>query len=342
MALIIPIFLAHEGCPFRCIFCNQQSISGRSTPPTNEAEVRETIRTWLEQCRPDNRGDVQVAFYGGSFTGLPRQRQEALLVAVAPFIDQGLVHAIRLSTRPDYIDQPRLELLIRHRVSIVELGVQSCDDRVLMRSGRGHNRADIQRAAGLVRQSGLRLGIQLMTGLPGDTFTSLRATVAEVIRLQPEFVRIYPVVVLRGSALEALYRRGKYHPLSLGKAVLLTAWMKKRFDGHGIGVVRMGLQPTPELTRSLVAGPFHPAFGELVKSRLMLGQVRRTLAAVPAGTAVRLMISDRDQSLFRGQNKANIRRLRQLGLNDRYTLHTDPLQSRLTLRVIAPESSAKT
>lgn len=331
MPLVIPIFIPHEGCPHCCIFCNQHSISGHAAEPVTPSEVTETIRTWLDRARPENRDPVQVAFYGGSFSGLPVERQEELLGAVRPFLDQGRVQTIRLSTRPDYIDRERLDLLVRNRVGIIELGAQSCDDRVLHRAGRGHDSAAIVAAAGLVKARGIRLGIQLMLGLPGDSFRTLRQTVRTVIPLQPDFVRLYPVLVLRCSGLESLYHQGGYRPLSLGRAVALAAFMKKRFDDLGIQVVRMGLQPTVELEQALVAGPYHPAFGELVNSRLMLRRTRRALASVHGTDRVTLVIADRDQSVFRGLRSANIQRLRQLGLLARFTLRTDPDQPRQTL-----------
>ena len=333
MPLVIPIFIPHEGCPHCCIFCNQHSISGHSTEPVSPREIDETIRTWLDRCQPEKRGQVQVAFYGGSFSGLPAQRQAELLGAVRPFLEQGRVHTIRLSTRPDYIDCERLDLLIRHRVGIIELGAQSCDDAVLQQAGRGHNSAAITTAARLIKASGIRLGIQLMLGLPGDRFQTLRRTVQEVIRLQPDFVRLYPVLILKGSGLESLYHQGGYRPLSLGRAVLLTAYMKKRFDDQGIQVVRMGLQPTVDLEQALVAGPYHPAFGHLVNSRLMLNQTRRTLATAPGTEQVALVIAAQDQSIFRGIRSANMRRLQKLGLLERFSLHTDPNQLRQTLRL---------
>ena len=334
MPLVIPIFIPHEGCPHCCIFCNQHSISGHSAAPVTPQDVQESITTWLDRCQPKNRDQVQVAFYGGSFSGLPAKRQAELLGAVRPFLDQGQVQEIRLSTRPDYIDSERLALLVRHRVGIIELGAQSCDDRVLQQAGRGHNSAAIAAAAQLIRAHGIRLGIQLMLGLPGDQFQTLRRTVQEVIRLQPNFVRLYPVLVLKGSGLEGLYLQGEYRPLSLGKAVALTAYMKKRFDDQGIQVVRMGLQPTVDLERALVAGPFHPAFGHLVNSRLMLNQARRALATAPGTDRVALVIADRDQSVFRGIRSANMRRLQQLGLLERFSLHTDPNQPRQTVKVV--------
>lgn len=338
MPLIIPIFIPHEGCPHCCVFCNQHSISGQSSPPVSGAEVDATIRAWLARSRPENRGQAQVAFYGGSFSGLPAERQIELLSAVQPFRDQGVVQEIRLSTRPDYIDRRRLDLLCRLGATIIELGVQSCDDSVLRQAGRGHSRADVERAAGLIKERNIRLGVQLMIGLPGDQFRSLRNTTETVIRLRPEFVRLYPVLVLRGSGLETLRNQGGYRPLSLGRAVVLAAYLKKRFDDQGIRVVRMGLQPTRELEQALTAGPYHPAFGEMVQARLMLRQTRRLLAGVSKSAPVVLVIAERDQSVFRGIGSANIKRLRQLGLLDRFILRADPRQPRHTLMRVQADS----
>ncbi|MCL1980672.1 MAG: radical SAM protein [Proteobacteria bacterium] len=338
MALVIPIFIPHQGCPHRCLFCDQHRISGQTAPAASGQEIEATILAWLTRTRPERRARVEVAFYGGSFTCLPLARQEELLAAVHPFRQQGAVHAIRLSTRPDAIDDERLDLLVRHRVSTVELGAQSCDDSVLRLSGRGHDAAAIATAARLIQKQKICLGLQLMLGLPGENFRSLRHTAATVIRLRPDFVRIYPALVLRDSGLARLYRRGDYRPLSLGRALAWAVYLKKRFDCEGIGVVRMGLQPSVELAQALVAGPYHPAFGELVMARLMLTQTRRLLAGVPVGCRAALVIAARDQSIFRGLKSANLHRLRQLGLLDRFVLRTDPGQPRQTLR-LAPENA---
>ena len=250
-------------------------------------------------------------------------------------MDSGLVHDFRLSTRPDCIDEPGLDLLARFGVTIIELGVQSCDETVLRLAGRGHDSAAVVEAAGLILARGFRLGIQLMIGLPGQRFRSLRSTVRQVIALGPEFVRLYPVLVLRGSGLERLYHSGAFRPLSLQRAVIQAAWMKKRFDAKGIGVVRMGLQPTGELERALVAGPYHPAFGELVMARLMLQQTRRALVGAAVDSPVTLVIAERDLSVFHGQQGANRRRLHQLGLDRCFVLRADPHQPRQTVRKIA-------
>ncbi len=330
--MIIPIFIPHEGCPHCCVFCNQRRISGFTKNPVTTEDVRTTVQTWLARKGSEKRR-VQVAFYGGSFTGLPQARQEELLGAVAPFLEQGCVQGLRLSTRPDYIDRNKVELLARYQVSTVELGVQSMNNRVLAAAKRGHTAADVERAVLVLRRAGMEIGIQLMIGLPDDSRTSLRRTVNRVVARHPDFVRIYPLLVVQNSELANQYNRGDYTPLSLDQAVVLTAWMKQRFDKAGIRVVRMGLQAGPELEASLVSGPWHPAFGELVASRLMLHQTKSLLARAASGLPVHLSINKRDQSIFRGMKSVNIKRLKQLGLWEGITLSTDSAQLRHTVRM---------
>ena len=330
MPLVIPIFIPHEGCPHCCVFCNQQKISGFTVEPVTGEDVTRIVTTWLERSEKEY-DRVQVAFYGGSFTGLARARQNELLVSVAPFVAQGRVASIRLSTRPDYIDRDIIEFLQRHHVGTVELGVQSMSDTVLTLSGRGHNVADVVRAMGMLAQSGLETGIQLMLGLPGESRRILRKTVEQVIGLGPDFVRIYPVLVVQNSMLATLYAQGQYQPLSLNKAVLMAAWMKKRFDQAGIPVVRMGLQAGKQLEKSLIAGPWHPAFGELVQSRLMFNQTRRLLGQADSDSGITVSVSARDESVFRGMKSQNIKRLRQLHLVDSFKLVFDPDQPRHTV-----------
>ena len=332
MPLVIPVFIPHEGCPHDCVFCNQRRISGVSESPVAGDDVAVIIRQWLDREGECSVRHVQVAFYGGSFTGLSRARQVELLGAVAPFIDQGQVDTIRLSTRPDYVDQENVSLLEQHHVSIVELGVQSMDDAVLMAAGRGHGTADVRQAMSFLKMSGMEIGIQLMVGLPGQSRKSVMKTVQQVIELGPDFVRIYPVLVVRNSGLASLYSKGKYQPVSLSLAVVLAAWMKKQFDRAAIRVVRMGLQAGPELEKSYIAGPWHPAFGELVRSRIMLQQTRKLLSQAPVSPA-ELIISPRDQSVFRGIRSANMHRLQALGLVDSFDLRLDPAQQRGAVRL---------
>ncbi len=331
--MIIPVFIPHEGCPHRCLFCNQHRISGQRGRPVSAAEVRQEIQTWTGK-RQNKQEAVQVAFYGGSFTALPCARQKELLLAAAPFLETGQVQSLRLSTRPDCMDAEQADFLKAHRVATVELGAQSMNDAVLAAARRGHAAADTERAMAVLQQAGLETGIQLLLGLPSDSRTSLRHTVEQVIALRPDFVRIYPLLVLCGSGLAELHRQGEYEPLSLAKAVLLAAFMQERFEQAGIRTVRMGLQAGPELEESLLAGPWHPAFGELVKSRLMLRQTRKLLAQAKNGQRICLRICSRDQSVFRGLKSANLDRLRQLGLWQNAILTTDPEQPRGTVQLL--------
>lgn len=331
--LIIPLFIPHEGCPHRCLFCNQHRISGWSRPVTPET-VQAEIAAWL--ARAGGRRETQAAFYGGSFTALPRSRQEELLLAARPFLESGQLRSLRLSTRPDCMDAEQAAFLKLHRVATVELGAQSMNDAVLAVARRGHNAAATEQAAAVLRHAGLETGIQLLIGLPGDSRASLRRTVDRVIALRPDFVRLYPLLVVQNSGLADLHAQGRYTPLSLAKAVILTAFMKERFERAGIRVIRTGLQAGEELEASLLAGPWHPAFGELVSSRLLLRQTRRLLAQANTET-VRLRINPRDQSAFRGLKSANIERLRQLGLWQRIILLNDPEQERGS---VACESSS--
>jgi histone acetyltransferase (RNA polymerase elongator complex component) len=285
------------------------------------AEVGRTIRAWL--ARSPGRREVQAAFFGGSFTCLPRDEQQELLLAVRPFLDSGEVDHIRLSTRPDCISGEICGFLAAHRVAIVELGIQSFDNQVLREARRGHTAEDSRRAVGLLQEAGLQVGMQLMPGLPGETSRSFVSGMAEAIRLAPAFVRLYPAVVLRNSGLAAYTLAGRYRPLSLNRAVALAARAKEMLDAAGIPIVRMGLQASAELEKEILAGPYHPAFGELVLSRLWFRRLRRRLAGLAAGEHLTIRISGRDRSAVVGRHRMNIRRLEALGFAGRFTLHDE-------------------
>ena len=307
---IIPIFIAHQGCPHHCVFCNQHRITGHEEPVghVGAVEVVAAIVEALGWPRRHPEAEVQVAFYGGSFTNLPRARQTELLAAVAPFLADGRVRGIRLSTRPDALSAEDAAFLKAHGVRTVELGVQSMTPAVLALCQRGHTAADVRSAVAALRQAGLAVGIQLMIGLPGETPATLLASAREVVALAPDFIRIYPTVVVAGSALVAWYAAGRYRPLSLARAVVLTARVKALFDQAAIPVVRMGLQHSTALAAGIVAGPYHPAFGELVKARLLTRRIRQQLAEA-AGDPAELRLARRDQSLLYGQGGAALRRL---------------------------------
>ena len=271
---------------------------------------------------------VQVAFYGGSFTGLPIKRQKELLGAVKPYIDNGKVDSIRISTRPDYIDENIVAFLQEQSVSIVELGIQSLDQSVLDTNARGHSVQQSVEAIRLLKQKGFTVGVQLMCGLPGDSTYKLMTTAKSVAGLAPDFVRIYPALVVKGSGLESIYRDGKYMPLSLSKAVALCSRMKTIFAAYNIKVVRMGLQPSEEFAEKVVAGPYHPAFGELVISRSLFKKARKILQEKIHLQEKHLSIAAADESAFRGQNNVNMKRLATLGLLQNVELAFDKDQDR--------------
>ena len=307
---IIPIFVPHAGCPNKCVFCDQKRISGSPFPA--DAETVERALSPLA----DGAG-YELAFYGGSFTAIPAGRQEELLAAAEPHVERGAVAAIRASTRPDAVDAAVLERLRRRGVGTLELGAQSMDDEVLRLSGRGHTAEDTRRAAALVKGSGLHLILQMMTGLPGSSGDTDIQTAKELIALEPDGVRIYPTVVVRGTELEAMWRSGRYREHTVEDAVRLCASILPLFEAAGIPVIRLGLNPTEELSRgSAVAGAYHPALGELVRSRILRQRAEELLSGREPGGDVCLLVPARQLSAMIGRHRENLAWLRErFGLN---------------------------
>jgi histone acetyltransferase (RNA polymerase elongator complex component) len=304
--MIIPFFIPHAGCTHQCVFCNQKNITGKKAAP-DPSDIPSTIRSHLRAAR--SSGPAQVAYYGGSFTALPRETQKTYLEAVQPFIDAGEISCIRISTRPDAISADILELLIQHHVGIVELGAQSMDDGVLTRSGRGHSADDTVHAVRLLREHGFTIGLQLMPGLPGDSAGIFGDTVRRVIELRPDVVRIYPALVLKETPLEGLYRTGRYHPLSLAETVAWCRDAMLAFEKANVEVIRVGLQPTAELEKpgTIIAGPYHPAFRQLVDSSFFLDQMRTILRQRPhLMRSASLAVHPSDVSSAIGQKRHNI------------------------------------
>ncbi|PKP22617.1 MAG: radical SAM protein [Bacteroidetes bacterium HGW-Bacteroidetes-22] len=258
----IPVFVPEEGCPHRCIFCNQFGITCTATAPLPE-EVPSIVAEWRSRFNSEG-SHIELAFFGGSFTGIGTGKQEAYLDQAYKLKQEGIIHAIRLSTRPDYIDPERIERLLRYGVSTVELGAQSMDDSVLRASGRGHTSAQVAHATGMLQAAGIGVVLQMMTGLPGDTPEGAIRTAHEIIALRPEGTRIYPCLVMKGSPLEQRYDEGKYTPQSLEEAVVLAATLSEIFEESEVKVLRIGLHPSA--AGEVVAGPWHPSFSELVAS----------------------------------------------------------------------------
>ena len=302
---IIPIFVPHAGCPNDCVFCNQKRISGSLFPATAQ-----TVRQALD---PLPEGALyELAFYGGSFTAIDAAQQEELLSAAAPYRERGVVAAIRVSTRPDAVDDTALRRLARYGVETVELGAQSMSDRVLRLSGRGHTAADTVRSAALAKAAGFRLILQMMTGLPGSDRETDIDTARAVIALKPDGVRIYPTVVIRDTALETLWRSGRYQEHTVEDAVETCASIVPLFEEAGIPVIRLGLNPTDELSGgAAVAGAYHPALGELVRSRLLRNRAEELLRAVKPGDRVILRVPEKGVSAMTGQHRENLRWLKE-------------------------------
>ncbi len=306
---IIPVFIPHSGCPNDCVFCNQRKISGSLAAPDNR-ELREIIETSLS--RIPEKSDIQLAFYGGSFTAIPPEEQERLLEGALPFLSEGSISSLRVSTRPDSIDEQTLKRLKNGGVSSIELGAQSMDEQVLLLSGRGHSARHTRDAARLIKEAGFELILQMMTGLPGDTEEKSRETAREIIALSPDGVRIYPTVVIRDTMLFEMWKAGTYPEHTVEQAAQWCAGLLPMFEAASIPVIRLGLNPSDDLSAGeAVAGAYHPAFGEIVRSRILLERAEAALACVSGAASVVLGVHSSDVSAMIGQKRENIAALRE-------------------------------
>ncbi len=304
---IIPVFVPHLGCPNDCVFCNQRRISGHIEPATAQ-----TVKNAIEEAAALTPSGTkrQLAFYGGSFTAIPEGQQLELFEAAQPYLAEGVISSVRLSTRPDAIDAAVLKRLKKYGVAVVELGAQSMCDRVLELSGRGHDSAAVENASKLIKAAGFDLILQMMTGLPGDTDESCIESAKKIIALEPDGVRIYPTVIVRDTVLCDMWRTGTYREHTVEDAVRICAKIVPLFNEAGIPIIRMGLNPTEELSGGdALGGAYHPALGELVFSRIMLQKARELLAEVKPESRVVLGVSRSDVSKMIGQHRCNVKAL---------------------------------
>ena len=314
---IIPIFVPHLGCPNNCTFCNQKKISGQTKMVTAK-DVKDTIEYYLKNFK-DNHKYVEVAFFGGSFTAIETEKQEELLEAVQSYIEQKRVNSIRVSTRPDCINKEILKRMKKYHVKTIELGVQSTNNYILERCKRGHTGEDVKKASKLIRHYGFILGHQMMVGLPESTKQDEINTAKELIKMKPKIVRIYPVLVIKDTELEEEYKSGEYTPLTVGQAVERCKEIVDLFNRSKINVIRIGLQNTEEITdpssekSSVVAGPYHPAFRQLVESSMwydsIVGKIKKVNAKVKK---VKIKANDININNIIGHGKENILKLKEV------------------------------
>ncbi len=295
----ISIFVPHIGCPNKCSFCNQRHITGTFKAPRS-IDVKKAVEA-AKSSKNYNPETTEIAFFGGSFTAINRNYMTDLLKTAAEFVKNGDVSGIRISTRPDAIDDEILSLLKENFVTAIELGAQSLNDRVLKMNNRGHKSIDVVKASELIKNYGFELGLQIMTGLYGDSDQSAIKTAQKVIDIAPDTVRIYPTVVLKDTDLAALYADGIYSPQTLDSAVKLASNLYSMFTASGIRVIRLGLHSIE--TDAYLAGPWHPAFSELCQSQIMLNSALKKLSK--KGKYI-IYVCKSDVSKMIGQKKSNL------------------------------------
>jgi histone acetyltransferase (RNA polymerase elongator complex component) len=313
-SLIIPIFIMNSGCPHRCIFCNQKITAGNFPSKITREFFDAEVKSYLSWNK-NKSSNVEIAFYGGSFTGIETDYQVQLLSWADSFIQKDFVDSIRISTRPDFISENNLPLLKKYGVRTVEIGAESFVDDVLQYARRGHDSASIVKAITLLKDHGFKTGLHLMAGLPRDTKEGFIYSIDKTIELKPDTVRIHPVIVFAGTALADEFIEGKYKPLELSDAVELCRMAWEKLSLAGIRVIRMGVQLTPEMEKegAVLGGPVHPAFGSLVLSSVFYNHIIKLLKEIPFGAKeLHFILSKRDISNFRGWNNMNIEAIKKL------------------------------
>lgn len=314
----IALFVPHNGCPNQCTFCNQKSITGVQYQPS-ESDVDSAVSEALKSA---GKYDFEIAFFGGSFTAIDRKYMVSLLKAAYKYVENKSVRGIRISTRPDAIDKDVLDILKSYGVTSIELGAQSMCDEVLSANRRGHSSDDVRRASALIKEYGFSLGLQMMTGLYKSSFDRDVETAREIIKINPDTVRIYPTVTIDGTVLAELYKSGEYKPSNLEESVNLCALLLKMFSDNNIEVIRLGLHYSEELERDMLFNNYHPAFREVCESRLMLDEVKRIVADNRFSGVKNLLISVNPKSVSKlvGQKRANILELNRFG----YSIKLNP------------------
>jgi len=328
--LIIPIFVIYRGCPNRCVFCNEKKTAGDFPDRITESAFRETVHRYLNNTQR-KVARIQIAFYGGNFTGIDRSYQAELLGFAKPLIEKGPVNSIRISTRPDYIDSESLNLLEKFHVRTVEIGAQSMVDEVLNLSNRGHSSKDVRKGIKALKERNFETGVHLMVGLPGDSRKRFEYTVDEIIALNPDTVRIHPTIVFKDTALAKSCLDGDYVPMTMEDAIEYCKYALIRFEEANIPVIRLGLQTTREMEEdgSIIAGPYHPAFRTLVEGSIFLDMASSLLEfAQTRNKEATFTLAPGDVSNFRGLKNQNISTLKERFNLAEISVKTDPDQKK--------------
>lgn len=302
---IIPIFIPFLGCPHDCVFCNQVKITNYKDDINKENTIRQ-INQYLSYF-PKNDNLKEIAFFGGSFTGLDKKVMISYLEIALNYKKKGIIDRIRLSTRPDYINNSILDILKKYEVDVIELGIQSLDNEILNANERGHSKEDSIMASKLIKDYGFKLGHQIMPGLYKDSFDKAIQTGLESIKMNPDMVRIYPTLVIKDTKLEKLYKEGLYKPLSLDEAIEISSRLYMIYSYKKIPVIRIGLQPTENINekKDVVAGPFHPSIRQLVETNIHKIYLEELINKYGLKNKIKIHISNRDISIIAGNKKAN-------------------------------------
>lgn len=302
---IIPIFIPFLGCPHDCAFCNQVKITNYKDNINKENTIRQ-INQYLSYF-PKNENLKEIAFFGGSFTGLDEKVMISYLEIALNYKKKGIIDRIRLSTRPDYINNSILDILKKYEVDVIELGIQSLDNEILNANERGHSKEDSIRASKLIKDYGFKLGHQIMPGLYKDSFDKATQTGLESIKMNPDMVRIYPTLVIKDTKLEKLYKEGLYKPLSLDEAIEISSRLYMIYSYKKIPVIRIGLQPTENINekKDVVAGPFHPSIRQLVETNIHKIYLEELINKYRLKNKIKIHISNREISIIAGNKKAN-------------------------------------
>ncbi len=314
----IPIFISHFGCPNDCVFCNQVKINGQETDVSN-TDVKTIIEEYLKIL--PKKSTKEVAFFGGTFTGISLEKQKEYLETVREYINSGEIQGIRLSTRPDYINHENLKILKEYNVTSIELGVQSLDEEVLKKSARYYPVEIVRQACEMIKSYDIELGIQIMPGLPGATYASDMKTVMKVVDFAPSHARVYPTIIVKDTEMEKMYLRGEYEVFSLSEAINRCRKILSLLELNNIKIIRMGLQPSDDLREGGVAveGAFHPAFRELVEGEIYFNFLKNIFEKE---NSLIIEANEKNISKIVGIKKKNINRLKSMkvAINNKLSL----------------------